>query len=283
MLEKSFNKTSKSCIFDAYGVAKYYQSIYGGTINTIIEYQEITEEILIKQYTSPLDNGIIEDEEPRREIRVEFKPTGKELYVLTLCARASLNNGFRYIKELLMQYHNLYMYNSWENLVDNDIPVFSVKTDAFTILRKDLKQVKELLQFGSEIGDWRMSKDDDINLPFKMIEFKENTWMNITEHKNVDFELSIEDEYNADKLCEIIEKEKRMMIRAEFAGSGKSYTCKQMQNRDHNVIFVCPTNKLASDYEKEEEDEYAKYGINGITVNKFFGFGLTEDAKNDKV
>ena len=50
MLEKSFNKTSKSCIFDAYGVAKYYQSIYGGTINTIIEYQEITEEILIKQY-----------------------------------------------------------------------------------------------------------------------------------------------------------------------------------------------------------------------------------------
>jgi hypothetical protein len=32
-----------------------------------------------------------------------------------------------------------------------------------------------------------------------MIEFKENTWMNITENQNVDFELSIEDEYNADK------------------------------------------------------------------------------------
>jgi hypothetical protein len=102
------------------------------------------------------------------------------------------------------------------------------------------------------------------------------------EHKNVDFELSIEDEYNADKLCEIIEKEKRMMIRADFAGSGKSYTCKEMPKRGHNVIFVCPTNKLASDYEKEEEDEYAKYGINGITVNKFFGFGLTEDTKMTK-
>ena len=93
-----------------------------------------------------------------------------------------------------------------------------------------------------------MSKDDDINIPFKMIEFKENTWMTITEHKTVDFELSIEDEYNADKLCEIIEKEKRMMIRAEFAGSGKSYTCKQMEKRGHNVVFVCPTNKLATNY-----------------------------------
>jgi hypothetical protein len=46
MLEKSFNKTSKSCIFDAYGVAKYYQGQYGGTINTIIEYTETTTEYL---------------------------------------------------------------------------------------------------------------------------------------------------------------------------------------------------------------------------------------------
>jgi hypothetical protein len=233
MLEKSFNKASKSCIFSSCGVAKYYQAQYGGNINSIVEYEHTTSE-----YLNPLDKGV---EGVIPEIHVDSKPTGKELYVLTLCAKASLNNGFRYIKELLMQYHNLYMYNSWENLVDNDIKVFSVKTDAFTILRRDLKQAKELLKFGSEIGGWRMSKDDDINIPFKMIEFKENTWMNITEHKNVDFELSIEDEYNADKLCEIIEKEKRMMIRAEFAGSGKSYTCKHMEKRGHNVVFVCPT------------------------------------------
>jgi hypothetical protein len=62
-----------------------------------------------------------------------------------------------------------------------------------------------------------------------------------------------------------------MMIRAEFAGSGKSYTCKQMKNRGHNVVFVCPTNTLASNY-----------GDIGITINKFFGFGLSGDAKMTK-
>jgi len=62
-----------------------------------------------------------------------------------------------------------------------------------------------------------------------------------------------------------------MMIRAEFAGSGKSYTCKQMEKRGHNVVCVCPTNNLATNY-----------GDNGITINKFFGFGLSEDTKMAK-
>ena len=79
MLEKSFNKTSKSCIFDSYGVAKYYQSQYGGNINTMTEYEEITSE-----YLNPVDAGVA-DVVP--EIHVDFKPTGKELYVVTLCDR----------------------------------------------------------------------------------------------------------------------------------------------------------------------------------------------------
>ena len=36
-------------------------------------------------------------------------PTGKCLFVLNLSAECSLNNGSRYIKELLLQHHNFYL------------------------------------------------------------------------------------------------------------------------------------------------------------------------------
>jgi hypothetical protein len=41
-----------------------------------------------------------------------------------------------------------------------------------------------------------------------------------------------------------------------------------MVKRGHNVLFVCPTNKLASSYKER-----------GITINKFFGIGLTEESR----
>ena len=61
------------------------------------------------------------------------------------------------------------------------------------------------------------------------------------------------------------------MVRAEFASFGKSYTCKHMANRGHKVLFVCPTNKLASNY--------GEHGEHGVTLNKFFSIGMTEDSK----
>ncbi|MFM7980707.1 MAG: hypothetical protein ACKPKO_15445 [Candidatus Fonsibacter sp.] len=59
-----------------------------------------------------------------------------------------------------------------------------------------------------------------------------------------------------------------MMIRAEYGGCGKSYTCKSMETRGHKVLFVCPTNKPANNYKEH-----------GCTINKFFGMGLTESTK----
>ena len=41
-----------------------------------------------------------------------------------------------------------------------------------------------------------------------------------------------------------------------------------METRGHKVLFVCPTNKLASNYKEH-----------GCTINKFFGVGLTEGTK----
>ncbi len=61
------------------------------------------------------------------------------------------------------------------------------------------------------------------------------------------------------------------MIRAEFAGRGKSHACKQMEKRGCKVLFVRPANKFAS-----------KCGDIGCTVNRFFSRGMTEDCKMAK-
>jgi hypothetical protein len=57
------------------------------------------------------------------------------------------------------------------------------------------------------------------------------------------------------------------MIRAVFAGSGKSFACKAMEQRGHKVLFVCPTNKLVQNNRES-----------GVTLNQFFGVGFSEDG-----
>ena len=57
------------------------------------------------------------------------------------------------------------------------------------------------------------------------------------------------------------------MVRAEFAGCGKSFACKAMETRGHKVLFVCPTNKLAQNIIED-----------GVTLNTFFAVGMTDDA-----
>ena len=63
------------------------------------------------------------------------------------------------------------------------------------------------------------------------------------------------------------------MVRAEFAGCGKSYACKAMEQRGRKVLLVCPTNKLA-----QHNNE------NGITLHNFFGVGhqSNKTAKKSK-
>ncbi len=75
----------------------------------------------------------------------EMVPTGKSLFILNLYAEASLTNGFRYIKELLMQHHNFYLNSSYKLLTNNGIDVYTVKTDAFTIRQSQLEAARELL------------------------------------------------------------------------------------------------------------------------------------------
>ena len=96
---------------------------------------------------------------------------------------------------------------------------------------------------------------------------KENTAILVEDLVVNNIELTLSQEYDVVHLCEQFE----VMIRAEFAGSGKGYCCEHMTKMGHRVLYVCPTNILC-----------IKYGVNGITLNKFFGLGMTETSKMAK-
>ena len=75
-------------------------------------------------------------------------------------------NGYRFIKELLLQHHNFDMNEAYETLMRDDVKVYSVKTDAFVIDKCNLGKALKILKFGSEIGNWRWS--DKFNFPHKV-------------------------------------------------------------------------------------------------------------------
>ena len=264
MLEKQVNKKVKSKIFDTYEDAKFFQIKYGGDITFIKQYEQTT----TYREVSALDKDV---EDAEMSWQLQLVPTGKCLFVLNLSAECSLNNGFRYIKELLLQHNNFYMNKCWKLLQENGVDVYTVKTDAFTIPNARLEDAAELLNWDAGIGSWRFSRSDDIKYPDagNMLALKQNTMKPLREYPVRP--IALPDEYDMDTICKHFEEKKRVMIRAEFAGCGKSYACKQMENRGHKVLFVCPTNKLASNY-----------GDSGATINRFFSIGMTEDSKMAK-
>ena len=183
-------------------------------------------------------------------------------YILNLKDQAQLKNGFRYIKELRLQLHNYEMYKAHINLKQNNAKIYSVKTDAFVKREKDLEPARKLLNFSDEIGGWRVSKyNEEIKFPTVIHEVVENELINIPVYKSQ--EQTVKNEYDTDSIIEQIKLNNPMMIRGELPGTGKSYICQKMVEKDYKVIFVCPTNKLLQAFEGE-----------ALTLNKFFGISF---------
>ena len=184
---------------------------------------------------SCLDKGV---EDAEFHWQTQMVPTGKCLFILNLSAECSLNNGFRYVKELLLQRHNFYLNKCWNVLKESGVDVYTVKTDAFTIRKEHLDTASELLNWEAGIGSWRFSRSDDIKYTDaeNFLQLKANTLQQLREHPVRP--ITLQDEYDMDTICKHFEEKKRIMKRAEYAGCGKSYACKQMEQRGHKVLFV---------------------------------------------
>ena len=142
------------------------------------------------------------------------------MLILNISASASMTKGFRYIKELLMQHHNYHLRCCYKALLKNKIKVATVKTDALTINKNNLEKAKTLLDFTAGTGNWMVSKTEDIKFLQSKWEMRENNEIIVEALKVNNIELTLQEEYDVDHLCNLFEEHKRVMVRAEYAGSG---------------------------------------------------------------
>ena len=124
-----------------------------------------------------------EDEE-EEEMPNENKNQINNYYILTIKDKTELTNGFRYIKELLLQIHNFRRYQDYYKLVEAGIHVNYVKTDAFLLRNEDIKKAKQLLNFSAEIGGWRLEKNKRFNCPSCKYETTPNELITIPSCEN---------------------------------------------------------------------------------------------------
>ena len=160
LLEKSSNTAKKSIAFSKMVDAFYYQEKYGGSKNIITE---IEYDKSIAGYTIVFDS----DEEEKVKIYEQGIVGEENHYVLNISDTTILMNGYKFIKELILQHHNFDMNEAYEKLRDNDIEVYSVKIDAFVIDKGNLSTARRLLKFGGETGERRYS--DKFNFPYKVL------------------------------------------------------------------------------------------------------------------
>ena len=242
MLEKSNNTAQRSYIFNSLREAIHYQRQSGGRIYAIQE-ETVIHEI---------------DEHDNEETT---KKEGEKLYILNVTDKTKLLNGFRFIKEMLLQYHNFSMYEAYNKLVENNIKVYSVKSDAFTIHEDDLTRVMGkpnhfiksyrtgILQFeAGTIGNWRLT-NKSVNFPTCQYKFKHNDLIEIPVYENEP--IDVVDEFDTETICNQIIQQNPVIIRAKFAGSGKSYIGQYFKKLGKNVLFVVPHNRLSQEIDGE--------------------------------
>ena len=275
MLEKSQNVSQRSVIFNSLKEACHYQRKYGGRIYAIQEESEINywdRKVRVYYY----DDSDDEEEEEQAHLLYEETKEGEKYYILNTSDRQTLVNGYRYIKELLLQYHNYAMYETYNILVKNGIGVCSVKSDAFTMHKYDFDRVKgnpyykiintfreteivlrePILNFEKGIGNWRVP-DTPVHFPPKKYKFSYNKLIPIPTQENEP--LDVVNEWETEDICKQIIESNPCMIRAKFAGSGKSFVGTYFKKLGYNVLFVVPHNRLSQEIEGE-----------ATTLNTFF-------------
>ena len=252
MLEKSNNTAQRSDIFNSLREACHYQKEHGGRIYAL--HEDIHER----------------DEETEEERRHQ----GDTYYILNTTDRQTLVNGYRYIKQLLLDYHNFAMYEAYNKLIAKGIKVYSVKSDSFTIHQDDLSKVRPnpnhfiksyregILNFETGIGNWRVSTSR-INFPTEKYKFRYNKLIQIPIQENE--ALDVVDEWDTEAICKQIIPCSPCMIRARFPGAGKSFIGQHFQKLGYKVLFVVPHNRLSQEIEGK-----------ATTLNMFFSIPVNK-------
>ena len=168
-------------------------------------------------------------------------------YVLDVSESRTLMNVFRYIKEQLLQNHNFRMYKAHKALKEKGVRILAVKTDAYYSHKNDVMNARRVLDFHKGIGAWRLESGDTKPLTIARYGWKYNELPKIPVYENK--ALIVDSEWDAMEICKMILPYKSCLVRAKFAGSGKSYICKQFEKLGYKTLFVVPQNMLTQEIE----------------------------------
>ena len=164
--------------------------------------------------------------------------------IVSVSDQRQLMNGFRYIKELLLQNHNFHMYDAYEKLKEADINVYAVKTDACHIAKRDVKKTKNILNFHNDIVGWRVEDKKVVPVP-EVYGWKNNEIPKIPIYKSERIE--VQNEWDTEVIWKTAIRKKRIMTRAKLAGSGKSSNGQHFNDLSCNTLFVVPQNMQKQD------------------------------------
>ena len=299
LLEKGQNKADKSKIFDTLDETLHYQKKYGGQMFSLDHYllegndpKLPLPKLLINDddeddegsnddiYSLP-DMSDDEEEEEREKKYIEGCKVGmyeefnvasktSKYYILNVSDSRTLTNGFRYIKEMLLQYHNFAMYDAYRKLkIENNIDVYAVKTDALHIHHTDLKKAMKLLEFHNDVGGWRHENIQRAKCPNEKYMYKNNEIPQIPIYTNE--QLIVEDEWDTKAICEqILDSGGNVIIKGKVPGTGKSYIAEYFSKLGKNVCFVVPNNRQLQE---------RKVNMEATTYNKFFSVAVDADEK----
>ena len=130
------------------------------------------------------------------------------------------------------------MHQSCQTLIENDIQIYSVKTDALTVEKSDMSKANELFNFNDGLGSSNLSKENNIILPARQWNLVIN---HETEIKQLEIHhLDVPDEWDTKAVCKRIQEHKRVMVRAEYAGCGKSYAARYMNRLKIQSVICMP-------------------------------------------
>ena len=254
LMGKNHNKSQVINVFDTVREANTYKKKYGGEIIPISWNGENEEIEHTCEYDDLDDNYIIKP----------INNNNNRVYGLVFKANQSLNNGFQYVHELVMQLNNFKIYNSYHLLKNMGVIVYSIKTDAFTIHKNDIDKITDVL--GSKLGDWRIQNGKP-KLPstaYTVVQALEYKIEPIREQINI----NIVDEYDTQTICKQIEN-KQVMITGGYPGVGKSYIAEYFRNLGKSVLFVVPTNTLADKYRLKKFKTITIFKFQRIDIEKF--------------
>ena len=242
MLELKTNKAHLTKVFEDYNEANYYAVKYSGKLIPLVS--EVFEE---KSTYSDIDDCFA---------KTYIAGNKTHCYLVNVVEEKRLTNGLSPIKDMVYLSQRLKMYNLYNKMTQLGLTVVGCKTDSLYYTGSD-QVIKENFILGKNIGDYKI--EEGKYLPTKLMTLEKNELISIADYNKVNVK-TFADEKNTEEINKYIDSKKRLLIKGEFPGVGKSTMCKKY---DDDSLFILPYNRLCQNLKTE--------GYDAITYSRAFG------------